>query len=141
MPMHIQVTRTAKDAEFTLGELTIDGVWTCYTLEDTVREVEGEPVEAWKIPGKTAIPAGEYEVDITFSPHFGHDLPLIENVAGFEGVRIHPGNTAADTAGCLLVGMVTGDGFVGHSREAFGLVFDKIASAIAAGDSVSLSIA
>ena len=77
--------------------------WLCWTLEDVVREVPGEPVEAWKIPGETAIPRGTYAVRVTRSSRFKADLPILLNVPGFEGIRIHGGNTAADTEGCILV--------------------------------------
>lgn len=83
-----------------IGELTIDGVHQCFTLEDKVREK--------KIFGKTAIPPGRYEVTVSFSNHFQKKLPLLMNVPNFEGVRIHSGNTAKDTEGCILVGMTKG---------------------------------
>jgi hypothetical protein len=60
----------------------------CWTCEDEVREVPGQPVATWKVPGKTAIPAGIYEVDITMSQRFGRDLPVLLAVPGFTGVRI-----------------------------------------------------
>lgn len=77
--------------------------WLCWTLEDVVREVPGEPVEAWKVKGQTAIPRGTYAVRVTHSNRFKTDLPLLLNVPGFAGVRLHGGNTAADTEGCILV--------------------------------------
>jgi hypothetical protein len=77
--------------------------WLCWTLEDVVREAPGQPVEAWKIPGETAIPRGTYAVRVTRSSRFKADLPILLNVPGFEGIRIHGGNTAADTEGCILV--------------------------------------
>ena len=77
--------------------------WLCWTLEDVVREVPGEPVEAWKTPGETAIPRGTYAVRVTRSSRFKADLPILLNVPGFEGIRIHGGNTAADPEGCILV--------------------------------------
>jgi hypothetical protein len=82
--------------------------WLCYTLEDPVREVPGQPVTNWKVPGQTAIPRGTYGLTVTrsvrFSAKAGHDvfLPLLADVPGFSGVRIHGGNTAADTEGCIL---------------------------------------
>jgi hypothetical protein len=75
-----------------------------FTLEDAVREVPGAPVAGWKKSGVTAIPTGRFRVIIDHSEHFQKDLPHILNVPGFEGVRIHSGNTIADTEGCPLVG-------------------------------------
>lgn len=77
--------------------------WICYTLEDAVREVPGQPVAAWKVRGRTAIPYGSYGLVVTMSARFGKPLPLLVDVPGFAGVRIHGGNTAADTEGCILV--------------------------------------
>ena len=77
--------------------------WLCWALEDVVREVPGEPVEAWKVKGQTAIPRGTYAVRVTRSNRFKTDLPLLLDVPGFAGVRLHGGNTAADTEGCILV--------------------------------------
>jgi hypothetical protein len=75
----------------------------CWTLEDVVREKPGVPVAQWKVKGETAIPLGTYDLIVDFSNHFQKDLPHILNVPGFDGVRIHGGNKAADTEGCLLV--------------------------------------
>lgn len=77
--------------------------WLCWTLEDVVREIPGQPVTAWKVKRETAIPRGTYTMCVTRSNRFGVDLPLLLDVPGFEGVRIHGGNTAADTEGCILV--------------------------------------
>lgn len=74
----------------------IDGKYFCDTLEDEVRDV--------KIPGSTAITCGEYRVIVNVSPRFGRELPRLLDVPNFEGILIHRGNTAEDTAGCILVG-------------------------------------
>lgn len=97
--MQINVRRTFKGPDYTIGKLYIDGHYLCDTLEDTVRPA------GTKIAGKTAIPAGTYKVKKTMSPRFKKILPEILNVPGFSGVRIHSGNTAADTDGCLLLGL------------------------------------
>lgn len=104
----------------TLGELTRDGAHICYTCEDVIREV--------KIPGETCIPPGRYSIIVTWSPHFQRELPLLVDVPGFSGVRIHSGNTAADTEGCILVGKTLEEaiGAIGHSREAFNELFAVI---------------
>ena len=131
--MELQVIRRMCNATSTIGDLMIDGQFQCYTLEDQVR-----PVSAPKVFGETAIPYGKYSVVITFSPHFQRDLPLLVDVPGFEGVRIHPGNTPADTEGCLLLGLGHTDGTITQSRLAFGGAFEKIKAAADAGDAITI---
>jgi len=92
----------------TVGVLSIGDRPFCNTLEDPVRdynkdgdlEDEGE----MKIYGETAIPYGRYKVDVTYSPKFKRDLPIILDVKHFIGIRIHRGRTVKNTAGCVLVG-------------------------------------
>ena len=119
--MELRVERTDFSETSTIGKLYVDDQFECYTLEDKVRPV--------KIKGKTAIPAGRYEVIINFSQRFGRKLPLFLNVPNFEGVRIHPGNTAADTEGCILVGETKDAEFIGQSRLAFEGLFNKLKTA------------
>lgn len=107
----------------TIGELSIDGQHECWTCEDVVRP------PGVKVPGQTAIPAGRYRVTVTFSNRFQRLLPLVNDVPGFTGIRIHPGNTAADTEGCILPGVVKGTNNVGQSRMAFEPLFAKIVAA------------
>lgn len=107
-PMQLVLERQPSTASCTIGELSIDGQPFCATLEDVVREVPGVPVHAWKVPGNTAIPSGMYEVEITYSQRFKRDLPLLMNVPGFTGIRIHSGNTSDETEGCILVGQWKG---------------------------------
>lgn len=95
--MHIRVERKYFGADSTAGRLYADGKFVCFTLEDKVRPV--------KIKGETAIPYGTYPVRITWSPRFGQLMPLIKDVPGFSGIRVHSGNTNQQTDGCLLVGM------------------------------------
>lgn len=104
-----RLSRQPSSSECTIGDMwaSEDGETTwarlCWSLEDVVREVPGQPVASWKIHGKTAIPRGRYRVIVDHSEHFGKDLPHLLDVPGFDGVRIHGGNTAADTEGCVLV--------------------------------------
>ncbi len=119
--MELLIRRTDYSEESTIGELSVDSQFECYTLEDKVRPV--------KIAGKTAIPAGRYEIVINQSQRFGRLLPLFLNVPNFEGVRIHPGNTAADTEGCILVGRTKKDNSIGESRLAFDALFQKMKAA------------
>jgi hypothetical protein len=112
--------------------MTSDKGLEVYTLEDVERKE--------KVFGETAIPKGSYNVSITPSQRFKRDLPLVENVPGFEGIRIHPGNTAADTHGCLLVGRTKGPTWVGESRAAFNDVYREIKGALDSGEQVILEI-
>ncbi|WP_374347745.1 DUF5675 family protein [Chitinimonas sp.] len=137
--MELTVIRQPSSEDCTLGELLVDGEHACYTLEDPIREVEGEPVSRWKVPGQTAIPAGRYRVTITPSQHFGRPMPLINDVPGFVGVRIHAGNTASDTEGCLLVGEAQGPDRIGRSAVAFAALFERIRRSLASGDAVWIS--
>lgn len=119
--MLIELKRFELGTNFTIGRLFVDGVYECFTLEDKVR-----PFGVKKF-GETAIPAGTYEVDITFSERFKKPLPQLLAVPGFEGVRIHSGNTDLDTEGCILVGQLwKGGDLISQSRLAFGLLFDKM---------------
>lgn len=120
--MKLRLTREFFMADCTLGRLFVDDEFECYTLEPVVRDV--------KIDGCTAIPKGFYKILINFSNHFKTELPLILNVPGFQGVRIHPGNTDKDTEGCILVGKTRGEGdFIGQSRVAFEALFTKMKAA------------
>jgi hypothetical protein len=97
--------RTHYEPDCTLGEVTLNGQWVCYTLEDAMRQVIGWHVDQWKIAGKTAIPIGAYRLVLQNSPRFGPDTLTLLNVPGFVGIRIHAGNTHEDTEGCPLVGL------------------------------------
>jgi hypothetical protein len=119
--MQITVKRLHKTNTSTIGELLIDGIFQCYTLEDTERPV--------KIKNETAIPKGTYKVIINQSNRFKRLLPLLLNVPNYEGVRIHSGNTNHDTEGCILVGQTRGDNYVGQSRKAFDKLFKKMQKA------------
>lgn len=104
----------------TIGELRIDGDFACYTLEDTCR------AKGIKVPGKTAISPGRYEIAITDSIRFKRPLPLLLAVPDFEGVRIHAGNAAEDTEGCILLGTRKDVDVIYDSRKAFDLIFPEI---------------
>ena len=98
--MKLNLKRIALREGYTIGRLFVDGQYWCDTLEDRVRDLGKEQ----KVPGQTAIPYGTYEVAVNISPKFKRLLPRLLRVPHFEGVLIHRGNTAADSAGCILVG-------------------------------------
>ncbi len=114
------IKRIAKKPNYTIGKLYIDDKYYCDTLEDTDRGLKQTDslvsIKTHKIYGKTAIPTGEYYVNLTYSPKFKRILPVIQNVKGYEGIRIHSGNTADDTEGCILVGYNTVKGMVVKSK-------------------------
>lgn len=119
--MKIEIKRLHKTVNSTIGELLVDGIWECYTLEDIEREV--------KVKSETAIPKGTYKVIINQSNRFKRLLPLLLNVPNFEGVRIHSGNSNHDTEGCILVGKTRSNDFIGQSRKAFDTLFAKMQKA------------
>lgn len=116
--MKITVKRIFKGEDYTIGKLYIDDKYFADTLEDTVRDV--------KIKGKTAIPEGKYLILMTYSPRFKKIMPILVDVPGFEGVRIHSGNTAEDTEGCILVGKNTIKGQLTSSRLYTRMLYDVI---------------
>ena len=140
--MKLTLNRKPSLANSTMGALYIDGGFACYTLEDEVREVPGQPVSQWKIKGATAIPAGEYIVSLQYSPRFGPDTLTLHNVPGFEYIRMHAGNAHADTEGCILLGMRATDASLigGTSRPAVQLVKSEVRAAIDRGEVVHITI-
>jgi hypothetical protein len=103
----------------TIGELYLqDGTFQCFTLEDKVRN--------FKIAKETAIPAGTYEIAVTFSARFNRPMPQLLNVEFFDGIRIHNGNTKEHTEGCILTGKKHGDDCLHESMPAFDDLFSKI---------------
>lgn len=121
--MEILVNRRKKTKISTISDVLIDGVFFCFGLEDLDRGLNQKmpitEIRQKKVFGQTAIPAGRYEIIINFSNRFQQYMPLLLNVPGFEGVRIHAGNKAANTEGCLLLGQTEGVDFIGNSRLAY----------------------
>lgn len=132
--MQIKINRIFKGTEYTIGRLALDGKYFCDTLEDRVRP-SGE-----KVQGETAIPAGHYEVILNWSPRFKCALPMVLDVPGFSGVRIHAGNCAADTEGCVLVGFNQVKGRLVASRPTLARLMEKLLSVVKAGGKIWLEI-
>jgi hypothetical protein len=132
--MKLMLQREPSSLESTIGKLYADGIFVCVTLEDVVRP------DGVKIPHETAVPSGNYNVDITFSPRFGCLMPLLTNVQGFVGVRIHWGNSAKDTDGCILVGESKGTDWISGSRRAWDALMALLMAAKARGETISLTI-
>lgn len=117
----------------TPGRLSIDGEPECYSLEDVVRDGP-------KVVHETAIPAGRFRVVIDFSQRFGRMMPHILDVPGFEGVRLHSGNVAADTSGCVLVGLGRSEQGLTRSREAMERLLAQLAPVLARGEQVWIEV-
>jgi hypothetical protein len=130
--MDLKLTRTDFTNNSTIGELYVDGEFTCYILEDVTRDK--------KIQNETAIPYGEYTISITYSPRFKRNLPLLNNVPDFSGVRIHPGNKSTDTEGCLLPGTGKGKDIVYESRKAFDSLYSKLLTAHKNKEKITITI-
>lgn len=111
--MKLELKRLYFKETYTIGKLFVDGDYLCDTLEDKHRP-DGE-----KVYGETCIPEGTYRVILNYSNRFKRIMPLLLDVPMFEGIRIHSGNTDADTSGCLLVGENKIVGKLINSRSAF----------------------
>ena len=128
--MRLTLIRVANRPTYCIGKLYIDGVYFCDTLEDVDRGLDDAMEEATikklKVKGQTAIPTGIYQVLLTYSPKYKRIMPLINNVKGYSGIRIHSGNTAKDTEGCLLVGKNKEVGKVLESRITYNALFKRL---------------
>lgn len=118
----MQLVRDDCTADRTLGTLRFPDGYVCQTLEDPIRTV--------KVMHDTCIPSGTYRVSITRSQRFKKMLPLLHDVPEFEGIRIHAGNTTADTSGCILVGVERRGSTIIRSREVMIEVQHRIAEAL-----------
>lgn len=118
--MDIKLIRKVFTDESTIGEMDLPNGFKLYTLEDMVRE------PGVKVKGKTAIPYGRYEVVYSWSDRFQRKLPLLLNVPMFTGIRIHAGNTSADTEGCILVGLNREENRITESRVALSRLLSEL---------------
>lgn len=100
--MELKVIRSVFTPKSTLGKMLLNGQFYAFTCEDVVRDFKSDG--SGKVQNQTAIDYGKYEVVLSFSNHFQKYLPLLLNVKWFAGIRIHGGNTAADSEGCILIG-------------------------------------
>ena len=118
--MKIKVDRIYKGESYTIGKMYLNGEYFWDTLEDAIRPV--------KIPNETAIPAGTYKVEVTYSPRFKRNLPLLIDVPNYTGIRIHNGSNKDHTSGCILVGFNTSKGILSDSRKISDQLTEKLKS-------------
>lgn len=154
--MNITLRRIAKKPTYTIGKLYIDGVYFCDTLEDTDRGLtQSTPlteIKKKKVPTKTAIPTGTYDLTMNIiSPRLsryqfyrtncnGGRVPRLLNVPGFDGILIHVGNTAADSAGCVLVGNNSQVGKVLNSKTTFLKLYKILDKASREGQKITMTV-
>lgn len=154
--MKLLVNRKWKKDGYTIGQLFVDGVFFSNTLEDTDRglasSMSPEEIKRKKKPGVTAIPTGEYKIQMNVvSPKFsksdwyvrncnGARVPRLLDVKGFDGVLIHSGNTALDTDGCILVGKNDVKGMVTKSKDYFLQLYNKMYAAYKKGENITITI-
>ena len=127
--MKLLLERIYKAPTYTIGRLYLNGDFFCNTLEDVVRPA------GVKVYGETAIPFGTYKVKLTMSQRFKKVMPILLSVPMFEGIRIHAGNTEADTSGCILVGENTVKGKVINSTATFKRLMERLS-----GDNITIEI-
>lgn len=154
--MKLLVERNWKKEGYTIGKLYVDGEFFCNTLEDKDRGLKSTmtlaEVKKLKVAGTTAIPTGTYSVNMNvISPRYsskewyiknchGARMPRLEDVPGFIGILMHPGNTAAETDGCLLVGKNDVRGMVTKSKEYFLQLYNKMYTAYQRGEKIEITI-
>lgn len=148
--MEIRVRRIALKENYTIGKMYIDGEYFCDVLEDRVRDLANQV----KVPNKTAIPYGTYEITLDvkstkysdfnkypWAKEYNGYLPRLTNVPLFLGILIHPGNTEHDSSGCLLVGENKVVGKVINSKTTFErLMKEHLLPANKRGEKINITI-
>ena len=126
----LTLKRTNNTDVFTEGSLFINGEYLCDTLElynsGTSCKDSASKIKQLKKEKKICIPYGTYQITVNHSPRFKRMLPLLLNVPGFSGIRIHAGNTVKDSEGCILVGIKTKDGYITKSKDTLEKLMDVI---------------
>ena len=141
--MRLRLERKYFKDTYTIGNLYVDGTFFSNTLEDKNRDVNKNGKfdnDEVKIYGETCIPFGTYKIVVNMSPKFKRELPRLLNVPSFEGVLIHRGNTAKDTAGCILVGENRAIGKVLNSTSCEEKLVKMMKEAIARGEEITIEI-
>lgn len=142
--MEITIKRIAIRSGYTIGHLSVNNQYFCDTLEDRDRGLTSAmsrlDIAKIKVKSQTAIPTGRYRVIFTYSPKFRRKMPLLLDVPGFDAIRFHYGNTAADSEGCILVGENKRKGMVLNSRKTFERLNDIMAKADTRGEALWVTI-
>jgi hypothetical protein len=129
----VKIKRIAFKDTYTIGRITVDGLFISDSIEDKVRVLNS--IED-KVYGETAIPAGTYKADIYFSKKFGYKVIRLFDVPYFSGIYIHKGNTAKDSLGCIIVGYNDKKGWVSRPTVAM----NKLIEAVEGADKITVTI-
>jgi len=132
--MKLTLVRRWFSTDKTIGKLLVNGIFCYYVLEDLVRP------DNVKVYGKTAIPYGTYNVSVSQSATLGRELPLIEDVPNFSGIRIHAGVDETWTDGCVLISRTLKDGKLVLDREAETELKDIIKTTLEYGNTCTIKI-
>ena len=142
--MELKLIRKYRCSNYCIDKLYINNEYFSDALEDPDRGLTDtmslEEIKKIKIKGNTCIPYGTYNVTITYSPRFKKNVPLLNNVKGFDGIRIHSGNKPQDTEGCLLPGFNKVKGQVIDSRVTTDKLIAQIQQALNKGEKVTITI-
>lgn len=156
--MNLKLERKWRKADYTIGNLYVDGKFFSNTLEDTDRGLTSSmslsEIRKIKQPSQTAIPTGSYEITLDIvSPKFGSrtfyntvcngKLPRLMNVKGFDGILIHVGdgyNGKELTAGCILVGKNNIKGGLTQGKETFTNLYKLLEQAKKRGEKLYITI-
>lgn len=143
--MELYLKRDTFTETSTTGKLLIDGQFECFILEDKDRGLTDSmplaEIVATKVYGKTAIPYGRYEIDWTMSARFKVFMPILLNVKGYSGIRMHKGNSEIDSLGCLLCGRKRANNVITESTAATNLLYTKIQTAKSRREKIFITIA
>lgn len=136
------VTRVAGAENYTQGRVYLDNVFFCHSCEDEDRFLERslEDVSERKIYGRTAVPRGKYRLITSMSHRFGKVLPEVLDTPGFSGIRMHGGNRAEDSLGCILVGRVRTSSGIAQCADTVQRIIQQIEDAADLGIETWLEI-
>lgn len=155
--MKLTIDRKWRKQDYTVGNLYVDGLYFCNTMEDRDRGLKKtwplSQIKAVKVPNETAIPLGTYAITMRVqSPKFSQwkysrlygfckgYLPRLLGVPGFDGILMHIGSTAANSSGCILVGINDKKGMVTKSTETFQKLYSMLKAADERGENISITI-
>lgn len=153
--MRLKLHRKYKKDTYTIGILYVNNSYFCETVEDKdrgLKQADGiSKIKSVKVYGETAIPTGTYKIRMdVVSPKYeavafykqlcGGRMPRLMDVPGFEGILIHPGNTALDSWGCLIPGKNKIKGGVTQSRDTFRALYNKLEVAHKKGEEITIEI-